>query len=722
MWILDSEGDFLQGKRVWLKPGKKYLFGRSKQDDVRHAIDHNSISRKHLIIEVSPIDETDRSDIHARSKLTVTDLKSKVGTTVDGEAIKGESRTLGDDEHTVRLGRYKHVLRLKWQPTVLSFSFSSKELKAKDPLAHVRSRLEDLDIKTIIPFVVGSTTHVVQNKRNTAKGLQALVNGKYIVKETFIDALVYAATPSDLDNLESLSPLEADFDSAWPDAMEHLPAPGKEAVVRPTEAFVPNPDRINVFEGYTFVFGDPGQFENLQAFITEGHGRPLLYPIENGVTTAEEIVHFMEEAAGPNGLGSQRDGPGGVVHVRYHAKGRYEDWSIELSNQVALKTDQRVIEQSEFLDAILANNAAPLCRTLPVSSPHEGATAERLSTSASNSTTPAPNSTTPAPISTTPAPNSNTPAPNSNTPDLADSQPSEEPSQPKAKVKRSRNYVSKMKTFDDGFDINSIPAYAPEDDDPESLPPMATEAEPEAESEPMEVTQPADSLQEEEDVVSSLLPGAAAMKRRRAETVQRSTSDPSQQVEKTEPKAKRQKLDVLDAARRHREAEENARREEEEASHRDTLEDADVEKLKGLAIVEEMEMPSRRTTDEDDRWDERWNGRKNFKKFRRKGDRNQRSRIQTLIVPLEEVTRQDFGIGEQHWVSRRPSPEGNRPERSIPTEPVDVDDRSEMRVQSTGRTASETPARSQPRSQKRVRDESGSDSDEETRFRFRRRR
>ena len=182
---------------------------------------------------------------------------------------------------------------------MLSFSFSSKELKAKDPLVHVRSRLEDLDIKTIIPFVVGYTTHVVQNKRNTAKGLQALVNGKYIVRETFIDALVYAATPSDLDNLESLSPLEADFDSAWPDAMEHLPAPGREAVVRPTEAFVPNPDRLNVFEGYTFVFGDPGQFENLQAFITDGHGRPLLYPIENGVTTAEEICILWRRPLDP---------------------------------------------------------------------------------------------------------------------------------------------------------------------------------------------------------------------------------------------------------------------------------------------------------------------------------------------------------------------------------------------------------------------------------------
>lgn len=49
MWVLDSTGDFLEGKarksldgksffshisgkRVWLRPGKKYLFGRFQRD------------------------------------------------------------------------------------------------------------------------------------------------------------------------------------------------------------------------------------------------------------------------------------------------------------------------------------------------------------------------------------------------------------------------------------------------------------------------------------------------------------------------------------------------------------------------------------------------------------------------------------------------------------------------------------------------------------------
>lgn len=324
--------------------------------------------------------------------------------------------------------------RIKWQPVVLSFSFSSKELKAKDPLGPVRARLEDLDIKTIIPYVTGKTTHVVQNKRNTAKGLQALINAKYIVQDSYIDALVYAATPSDLENIESLSPLEEDFDAAWPDPALHLPPPGKEPVQRPAAAFAPNPDRIRVFEGYTFVFCDVGQFENLQPPITNGHGKALLYQVENGKTTAEEIVQFMRNAAGQKGLGSERDGPGGVVLVRFRAKGGYEEWSIELGNQVALMTDQRVIEQSEFLDAILGNDASPLCRPLPRE--------ERPPPEKNRSRSIEPG-----------------PAPNNNISDTAESQQEEPPTQKPAKRPRVRNFVSKVKNFDDGFDINSIPVY-----------------------------------------------------------------------------------------------------------------------------------------------------------------------------------------------------------------------------------------------------------------------
>ncbi|KAE8374150.1 DNA damage response protein RcaA [Aspergillus bertholletiae] len=692
MWILDSEGDLLDGKRVWLRPGQKYLFGRIRQDGVQHAIQHSSISRKHMVVEVSHVKDGDGSQIYAKSEIKVIDQSSKCGTEVDGNQIRGESINLTGEEHTIKLGRYQHLLRIKWQPVVLTFSFSSKELKAKDPLAHVRSRLEGLDIKTIIPYIVDKTTYVVQSKRNTAKGLQALVNGKYIVANSYVDALVYAATPSDLENLESLSPLEVDFESAWPDPTEHLPPPGKELVHRPAEAFAPIPDRVNLFEGYTFVFGDTAQFENLHDPIANGHGKALLYNVENNVTTADEIVQFMKNAAGGKGLGRQRAGPGGVVLVRFRTGG---EWSIELSNQVALQTNQRVVEQSEFLDAILANDASSLCRTLPSSGP----TSSR-DISAAPASQPA----------TMPEENIH----------IIDSQAVEDVSQPnksKSKGPRVRSFVSKMKTFDDGFDINAIPAHPPDDEDVimDSLPVMDLDTG----SLSGQQTQPRSNLQEEEDVLSQLLPGANAMKRRRAETSQRtmdsSTSRPKEEVHQP----KRQKLDILEAARQHREAEEDAQRQrqEEEAELQNSLKD--IEKLKGLAIVEEMEMPARKIADEDSRWDERWNGRKNFKKFRKRGDRNRsRHMIQTVIVPLEEVTRKDFGIGVHYWISSHSKSTENSQAESLREPPISEQDTGESRPQSLARTESELAA---SRSQKRPREERDSDSDDGLRFRFRRR-
>jgi hypothetical protein len=303
----------------------------------------------------------------------------------------------------------------------------------------VRGRLEDLDIKTIIPYVSGKTTHVVQNKRNTAKGLQALINGNYIVQDSYIDALVYAASPSDLENLESLSPLEEDFDAAWPDASLHLPSAGKEPVQRPATAFAPNADRVRIFEGYTFVFCDATQFENLQAPINNGHGKALLYQVEKGRTTPEELLQYMQNAGGRKGLYNEQDCHGGVILVRFRAKGGFEEWSIELGNQVALMMDQRVIEQSEFLDAILGNDAAPLCRQLPREDPPMPET-ERRSLEQNSAVS------------------------NANISETAPSQPQEvvsQPEQTQRSVKRSRTrpFVSKLKNFDDGFDMDSIPMY-----------------------------------------------------------------------------------------------------------------------------------------------------------------------------------------------------------------------------------------------------------------------
>lgn len=259
--------------------------------------------------------------------------------------------------------------RIKWHPVVFTFSLSSKELKGgKDPLVTYRSRLEDLDIKTIIPYVIGQTSHVVSSKRNTAKGLQALINGKYIVAESYIDALIYATTPDNLDELESLSPLEEDYDHNWPSAIEHLPAKSKEPSERPSEEFVPKSQRGIVFEGYTFIFCDHTQFDTLHAPITNAGGKALEYTLDPGNSTAEDIVRYVKDIAGEKGLGEFEDGSEGkgVVVVAFRGKKGCEEWAANLSIAIALALGQRLIEQSEFLDAILINDASILRRPLPL--------------------------------------------------------------------------------------------------------------------------------------------------------------------------------------------------------------------------------------------------------------------------------------------------------------------------------------------------------------------
>ncbi len=250
---------------------------------------------------------------------------------------------------------------------VLSFSLSTKETKGgKDPLITIRNRLEDLDIKAITSYLVEKTTHVVSSKRNTAKGLQALINAKYIVAESFIEALVYVTTPRSLDEPENLSPLEEDFDGNWPNALEYLPAKSKEPNERPSDFFKPNPERINIFEGYTFIFCDQTQYDVLQAPVLNGGGKALYFALEPGKTSADELIRYVKKVAGEKSLGEFEDGSmgKGVVLVRFRGKKVYEAWSMELGDQLALALDQRMIEQSEFMDAILSNDASMLRRPL----------------------------------------------------------------------------------------------------------------------------------------------------------------------------------------------------------------------------------------------------------------------------------------------------------------------------------------------------------------------
>lgn len=177
---------------------------------------------------------------------------------------------------------------------------------------------------------------------------------------------------------------------------------------------------------------------------------------------------------------------------------------------------------------------------------------------------------------------------------------------------------------------------------------------------------PAPEIENEEDLMDGLLPGVAALKRRKieqqkeAERTGKSFEEPVAKTQSKEPaprKKAKKEVNIKDAVRERREAEDQAARENEE-DIQGTIGDMNIEEMKRLAVVEEMAVPTRSDRPirhaangiHSDRWDDRWNGRKNFKKFRRQGEGGQARRGHTVMVPLEQVKQKDFGIGEEYWL------------------------------------------------------------------------
>lgn len=245
-----------------------------------------------------------------------------------------------------------------------TFSFSGKDEKA-DPYTTIFKKLGPIDIKILPQYECGVTTHLVAKKRNTSKGLQALIDGRHLVSyDTYIDMVVEAAEITD-ENPISL--LEQDFDAHFPDPALHLPPKGKEPTERPDNAYAPDASRREMFDGYTFVFFEKRQFETLLAPITEGRGKALLREAVPQQSKVEDFIRYVKGVAGEKGLGEFEDGTEGkgVVVVRYLPdSGPCHQWFADFVTEVAIRLDHRLINQNEFLDAILGGDASVLRRPL----------------------------------------------------------------------------------------------------------------------------------------------------------------------------------------------------------------------------------------------------------------------------------------------------------------------------------------------------------------------
>lgn len=618
------------------------------------SIANKSISRKHLVIEVGELRAGDSARLESKSELALEDLKTKLGTTVNGISINGQRRSFNDVYNEVKLGHFDQVFKIRWIPVVLSFSFTGKELRSNE-IAKFSEKVEDLDIKVLTDYVPGSTTHVVAKKRNTSKGLQALINGKHIVDHSFVDAIVATTQPEE----DGTSPLEKDWDASWPSETEHLPPRGLEQTERPSEAYAPDSARQEIFDGYTFIFYDQAQFDNLLAPITQGKGKALLHPVEPNATTPDDFVRYVKGVAGEKGLGEFEDGSEGkgVVVVKYQPlKGDTLPFYQDFGRRVALQLDHRLIEQSEFLDAILNNNASVLRRPLEIDS--------------SSTAGPAP-----TPIDKSPNQEYRDRPPSSSTVQ------EEAPMPPPAarRLGRTRRTVtSRFKGFDDEF------ADKKEDDKPESM--LGIVAAPESQlfisqSEAGSAPAQHESLserrrkrqreeeqiqQENEAELDELAPAATRLKRLRLENEEKARQEgrelPQQPIPKPTPeivappkkKSTRKEIDILEVTKKQRE-EQDARAKEERQALEEAMEGIDSAAVRRLIPTETMTVKSvvpnaqRWNQDQNSRWHEEWNGRPNFKKFRRKGQGSPLL-MQKVIVPLQVANKNDYGVGDIYWL------------------------------------------------------------------------
>lgn len=658
MWFLEHENLF-DGKRVWLRPGSQQLFGRTKPDGNQMEgkkvfIDNKNVSRKHMMIRVLEVLPGDGKKLHTRSQVEITDLSCRQGTVIDnGLTLKSTKEADGgitygrtmltDTEHTIRLSHSYPVFTLKWQQVV--FTYASKETER----TRARSaQLHALDIKTSSEFVYGKTTHVVSQKRNLPKVLQALVCAVPVVTGDFLDAVIDAGTHT-VDEQGNYLPskLEEDFDMAWPREKEYVSPAGQEPVPRPDQMLEPDPSRSDVFAGLTFIFLDEAQHANLHQVVASGGGKALLYNIGLGETTVQEYVDYVRSVAGQKKQAEANDGVLPVVTVRLSvAAAELQDWATGFVTGVDQALNQRSILQNEFLDAIVSKDVSSLQRP-----PARAIEAE---------------SSAPLPMRT-----------ERSAQDMsADSQrrgllqvhdadaAAPDAARPNARKRPIRRGVTSRFT---GFDDYEPPTKvrkveeAPMEDIQELMPAQerSSAASP---SQSRHATQVRGFGRS--DRLGNLFPAAAEMERQRAAMQSAATSaNPEEQVpaQKTKTKASQlieqmqkskrraeKEIDVRKETRKRIDQEEERRRIEEE-SLRDALQGVDIADIRAKVQVEEMPLrapedrPQNQSRVQRDRWKPEWDGRKNFKRFRRRGAAQGQESPRVLVTFEEAPQKKGFG-------------------------------------------------------------------------------
>ncbi|EWC46234.1 hypothetical protein DRE_04612 [Drechslerella stenobrocha 248] len=682
MWILDTDTPLLGGRRIWLRPGAESILGRTNYTGLAPKV----ISRRHVIMAVDAVPEGQGLSVRHHSQLTLRD-ESKKGSTVDGEFINNAAVMLAaDTEHTLQLATAPEMFRIKYEPQVFSVHLTGKKkANLKTGLKDYLAKLEQLDIKCVAEFLPGKTTAVVVPKRNLPVSLRALIAG----------------------------PLQADLAANWPNPLAYLPPPGAEPNPKGPEYFTPNLARRTMFEKWVVVCCSQQHMDVFTGVVTDAGGKMELFElVENRTKPAELVVHL------------ERMGPRCIIL----APNTDDDWHATFRSQVEARAGVRFAVQNEFLDAVLLADPTLLRR------PYESADVpvhESLELPSAPPSVVDEAMKESQPVTrqlrirgrgvgvevevahleavTEPAP---APAP-----------PPAESSLRRMQTTQSRTsrYVSQIK-IDDSDDENFVPLPAPSASSAtigkstvsslkttfrgasQSQAGLATRAtqlssvpEVGTQSQGVKRRSVPSSSEDEDAAMDKILPGQAAMKKRRIEEAakdaqparptktlpssrRKPTASPPPPPVKREPyanadadmdikpllKGKQKAVDsvVIKTAQEIRRKEEAVAALEDAAYEMSPEEIATVAKMRNLAVVETFPVIARADRpfarsqaygDEGARWDERWNGRKNFKKFKRRArdgalEGPMRRMGGHIMVPLVEHRPKDYGIGESYWL------------------------------------------------------------------------
>ncbi|KXT09470.1 hypothetical protein AC579_8667 [Pseudocercospora musae] len=678
MWLVScdggdgGDGGWLGGKRVWLRPGATYLFGRTSGNargpngEQIAYINHTAVSRKHLLVEVGQVAPGASARVDVRSAVKVTD-GSKLGTEINGASLIGQSMTLDGTDFRITLGKSPVKLRLEWHPVVLSFTGGiSKEAKANGTaLAEERQKLEALDIKLVTEYIANQTTHVVTKKRNTAIALRGFLEGKWVVGHNYVDALAAAGEKDDL---------ERDFDGKWPQEAEHIVPAGSEPDPCPDDTLRPRPERATMFEGYSFVTLEDGQYSTLSPVIAAGGGKLFHYEYEAAATATREFTDYLKQLAGKSDSSSfllgQEPAPGGIVIIRPSKASSGRDQKLMSDIDTAL--NQRSIEQNELLSVILHLDASVLRKPLRNMN-QSAAIGQTIHVAPSTSVTDS------SPLGLPPRSTRGNPP---KQPGPEEQRQAEARPAPATKPPRRTITQRQFKGFAD-FDDESI-SQPPS----QQVPPSHQSGQPggTSRSQPNERSQREASLQQgtqkrpapveveedyetEQQLLERLLPGQALLKRQKTEAAAAKASKappkpakiPEESpVKKTaKPKGKGEAKTDPDAQLKARML---AKREAQEEAHRryddvlDMSEEA-LERIKAEVVTfhlpqrPALPVPTETGEGRGKNWDPRWEGRPNYKKFRRRGTEKPRETdLQSkVLVTLAEYRPRGHGSGN-YWL------------------------------------------------------------------------